>query len=132
MNIFRLVHSPISMLVCVFPFWVGCLVVGQWSVPRLWLSEGHFPFLVGMAPVLLIEFPCLPNSQSPCSVSFARGVSGGVPLAGFSGFVDRGFSLSSVACSSAVLITAFTSLNWLASLQTILLSVTRLAVIREP
>ena len=49
-------------------------MVGQWSVPRLWLSEGHFPFLVGMAPVLLIEFPCLPNSQSPLVLFLSQGV----------------------------------------------------------
>ena len=74
MNVFRLVHSPVSMLVCVFPFWVGCLVAGRCSVPRLWLSAGHFPFLVGMAPVLLVEFPCLPNSQSLLVLFLSQGV----------------------------------------------------------
>ena len=58
----------------------------------------------------------------------------GVQLPGISSSEIAGgdFTSSFVSCSSAVLIIAFASSNWLASLQTVRPSVTRLAVILEP
>ena len=97
------------MMVYVFPVWVEWLVIGAWQAFCL-RSACHSP--IPAVLVCCVEF---------LLIFFSRfGITGG------------GVAFSFSSGSSAMLITAFTSLNWLASLQIVRPSVTRLALIREP